>query len=193
LAELRAYDVGSWFNRGYPLLARDDYEDLTPLGLDEVLRDYGSRLPLFIEPKGISDTPAMVRELSHSLAAGPRSHRHAVLAHEPRSLEAMLMKFPEIEPVLLLDRMHPSGDLGVAAAASLHACISPDKDLIDARLVAHAHHNDVAVYPHTVNHPGEIRRLIELGVEAVITDLPDHALIVLGQMTGQGPLSSQSA
>jgi glycerophosphoryl diester phosphodiesterase len=193
LDELRGYEVGSWFNRGYPLLAHDDYEDLTPLGMDEVLADFGSRLPLFIEPKEISDTPAMVRELSRSLGVGPRSRRHAVLAHEPRSLEAVLIECPEIEPVLLVDRMQWAGDLGVAAAARLRAGISPHKDLVDARLVAHAHHNDVAVYPHTVNHPGEIRRLVELGVDAVITDLPDHALFVLGQMRVREATSSQPA
>jgi glycerophosphoryl diester phosphodiesterase len=193
LDELQGYEVGSWFNRGYPLLARDHYEDLAPLGLDEVLSDYGSRLPLFIEPKGITHAPAMVRELARSLGEGPRSHRHAVLAHEPRSLEDMLTECSEIKPVLLMDRKHRSVDLGVSAAARLRACLSPHKDLIDARLVAHAHHNDVAVYPHTVNHPGEIRRLAELGVDGVMTDLPDHAFFVLGQMRGQEQLSSQSA
>jgi glycerophosphoryl diester phosphodiesterase len=190
LDELSACDVGSWFNHGYPLLASDGYENLAPMTLDDVLSTYGTRLPLFVEPKGIAHSPSMIRELARSLRSTGSPHRHAVLAHRPDCLETLMAECPDMEPVLLVDQMWPSGDDRVETAARLGAAISPHKDLVDARLVAHAHYNDVAVYPHTVNHPGEIRRLVELDVEAIITDLPDHVSSVLRHGTVRDPLAS---
>jgi glycerophosphoryl diester phosphodiesterase len=153
--------------------------------LDEVVSRYGDELPLFIEPKGVPAGPGMLGELVRCLCATTGGHNHAVLAHQPRNLEAVQKECPEIVPVLLLDRGHRAADLRVAAAARIGARLSPHKDLVDARLVAQAHWNDVAVYPHTVNHPGEIKRLVEVGVDGVITDLPDHALLVRERLMGQ--------
>lgn len=186
LNELRACDVGSWFNDGHPLRAGHRYENLAPLTLDEVLISYGTRLPLLIEPKGIARSPNMIRDLARALCAEPSSHRHAVLAHDAGILEALLNECPDIAPVLLMDGRQ-FGDLGVAAAVRFGACVSPHKDLMDARLVASAHWNDVAVYPHTVNHPGELKRVVELGADGVITDLPDHALQAFQQGAGRNP------
>jgi glycerophosphoryl diester phosphodiesterase len=184
-SELRTCDVGSWFNDRYPLLAREEFGDLKPMILDEALARYGTQIRLYIEPKCVADSPETIRSLAHSLRATATPHRHAVLAHRPQSLQGLQDEYPDFEPVLLMDRLGTSDDLGIATAARLAAAISPHKDLIDARLVAHAHWNDVAVYPHTVNHPGEMRHLVELGVDALITDLPDHAVFVLGEATAR--------
>ncbi len=50
---------------------------------------------------------------------------------------------------------------------------SPRHDLVDAELVNTAHNHGVLIIPWTVNDSAEMERLLELGVDGIITDYPD--------------------
>ena len=41
-------------------------------------------------------------------------------------------------------------------------------------MVAHARRNRLGVYPWTVNDGGSMDALLELGVDGIVTDFPDH-------------------
>lgn len=51
--------------------------------------------------------------------------------------------------------------------------------LVDKRLVDEAHKNGMAVNPWTVNKESDIKRLVKLGVDGVITDVPNFAREVI--------------
>jgi len=51
--------------------------------------------------------------------------------------------------------------------------------VVDRRLVEIAHDADMAVHVWTINQPGEMQRLWDIGVDALITDRVDHAVSVL--------------
>lgn len=53
------------------------------------------------------------------------------------------------------------------------AIYSPDRRLVDAQLLQAAHDRGLWVVPWTVNEREEMRRLIRLGVDGLITDYPD--------------------
>lgn len=53
--------------------------------------------------------------------------------------------------------------------------------IVDRRLVESAHQAGMAVHVWTVNQPGEMRRLWDLGADALITDRVDHAVSVLSR------------
>ena len=50
------------------------------------------------------------------------------------------------------------------------------RDLVTAPFVAHAHAHDIAVHVWTVNEVSEMDRLLDLGVDGLITDFPGRAV-----------------
>ena len=54
--------------------------------------------------------------------------------------------------------------------------------LVDRRLVERAHENGMAVNPWTVNRENDIKRLVKLGVDGVITDVPNFARKIISEI-----------
>lgn len=52
---------------------------------------------------------------------------------------------------------------------------SPNYQLVTSRLISEAHDRGIKVIPWTVNTTGEMRELLEMGVDGIITDYPDSA------------------
>jgi glycerophosphoryl diester phosphodiesterase len=75
------------------------------------------------------------------------------------------------DPVPLLDR----------AAAGDHPGVHPHWAMVDERLMEHARSLGLFVNVWTVDDPGEIRRLAGLGVDGIVTNVPDVALAALGR------------
>lgn len=67
------------------------------------------------------------------------------------------------------------------AAAGWAQIWSPNLDLVSAESVATAHALGLQVAPWTVNDEADMRRVIDAGVDAIITDVPDVLLQVLGR------------
>jgi glycerophosphoryl diester phosphodiesterase len=73
-------------------------------------------------------------------------------------------------------------DVGAAlreAAMASHRALHPKSELVDRMLVAHARTLGIALHVWTVNDADEVARLARLGVDGVITDVPDIALAAL--------------
>lgn len=71
------------------------------------------------------------------------------------------------------------GDVAAAAAATGAAALSPDHRFLDRGMLASARWRGLAVVPWTVNEPGRMRRLVDLGVDGLITDYPGRLREVL--------------
>lgn len=70
---------------------------------------------------------------------------------------------------------HGADLAGAAAAVGAHV-VSPHYLTCDAPFVTRAHELGLAVIPWTVNDPDDIRRVIDAGVDALVTDYPARAL-----------------
>jgi glycerophosphoryl diester phosphodiesterase len=66
------------------------------------------------------------------------------------------------------------GSLPRLARAAGCAIWSPDAASVTRERVEDAHAAELAVLPWTVNEPAEMTRLIDLGVDGLITDYPDR-------------------
>jgi glycerophosphoryl diester phosphodiesterase len=87
---------------------------------------------------------------------------------------------PELATGWLLGLVEDAARLIERAAAGGHVAIHPHHAFVDADLVARAHDAGLAVNTWTCDEPERIRQLADLGVDAVITNVPDVARASLG-------------
>jgi glycerophosphoryl diester phosphodiesterase len=67
-------------------------------------------------------------------------------------------------------------------AERVHAeAIHPHRRLVQPDLVARAHANGLAVYPYTANEIGEMARLLDCGVDGIITNYPSRLKELIAQ------------
>ena len=98
--------------------------------------------------------------------------RVTVQSFDHRSLWAMRRLNPAIRLVALTTRGVDLPDLAQRGAAIW----SPDFATLDPDRLQQAHALGLLVIPWTVNDPADMRRLIEMGVDGLITDRPDLLL-----------------
>jgi len=75
-----------------------------------------------------------------------------------------------------IDPVEHGEDIIAGVAAIGASVVSPHFALVDADLVRRAHALDIGVLAWTVNEPDDLVRMVELGVDGIVTDYPDRAL-----------------
>jgi glycerophosphoryl diester phosphodiesterase len=174
LAELRELDAGSYFD---PAFAREPIPTL-----DEVLESFGRRLFINVELKTTSPGDnglerAVIALLGeHGL---DRSESILLSSFNPFSLRRARKLAPHLARGLLYSPDMPL-PLRRAWFASLapHQARHPEYTMVDAPYMAWARRRGYQVNTWTVDDPAEMRRLVDLGVDGIITNVPD----VLGRV-----------
>ena len=173
LAQLRQLDAGVRFA---PRFAGQRIPTLA-----EVLEAFGSQLLFNIELKTTSlrDNGLEQAVVSEVRRQGLDS-RVLFSSFNPLSLRRVKKIAPHISAGLLYDLNEPL-PLRKAWLAFLapHEARHPHYKMVDARYVAWARKRGYGVNTWTVDDPGEMRRLIRLGVDGIITNVPDLLRSVL--------------
>lgn len=103
----------------------------------------------------------------------PLLDRISVQSFDPRSLHAMREVAPAV-PLVLLTYMEGSVDDHLQFFGLEPEIYSPNHGLVTAEHVQRAHELGIRVIPWTVNRKEDMRRLVELGVDGLITDYPNR-------------------
>ncbi len=121
------------------------------------------------------------REVLAGLAAASMSERSVVMAFNPAVLAEVRKLAPAQRSALLVNRDHlvDAGLAGAEAVAWAQAAgadvLGLHHSLCDAEVVAAARRASLGLGVFTVNDEDEIRRLVTLGVDVIITDRADLA------------------
>jgi glycerophosphoryl diester phosphodiesterase len=110
-----------------------------------------------------------------------RSGRDRVLvsSFDPVALRTVRALRPNTPTALVIGAEADVAAALAEAARAHHRAIHPKSELVDRLLVEHARALGLALHAWTVNDPDEVARLVRLGIDGVITDVPDIALAVL--------------
>ena len=176
LAELKQLDAGSWFDRRFrgeriPTLA-------------EVFDTIGDRLLVNIELKTFALFPSdgMDRDVAAFIRQRNLYDQVIVSSFNPFALRRVKQADPRIETGLLYAPEMPR----IYSHTWLRPWVRPDAlhpehGMVDERLMRWAKKKGYPVNVWTVNEEEEMKRLIALGVNMIITDHPDRLLALLGR------------
>jgi len=168
LAALRALDAGSHFGPEFA-------GTRIPL-LGEVLDLLRGRLLVNVELKSADAASAGI---GTDVVAAVRAHGMAdqvvISSFNPFALRRAKLAGPEIECALLVAPDLPGWmRWGLTRRYSRADGIHPEAMMVDAAYVAWATKHCLPLRVWTVDDEAEMRRLLALGVDAVITDVPDR-------------------
>ncbi|MCF8463449.1 MAG: glycerophosphodiester phosphodiesterase [Flavobacteriales bacterium] len=102
-------------------------------------------------------------------------NRTIIQSFDVRSLQAMKRLDPAV-PLALLIEESESFEADLAKLGFEPQIYSPNFKLVTAELVNACHNKDIRIIPWTVNEEEDMVRLLDLGVDGIITDYPDVAL-----------------
>jgi glycerophosphoryl diester phosphodiesterase len=174
LAQLKQLDAGAYFDPAYA-------GERIPT-LEEVLQAFGDRLLLNIELKSTSPRDNGLERAVLALVKQYKLENRVLLSSfNPFSLRRAKRIAPHVYVGLLYAPDLPIF-LSRAWLAFLfpHEARHPKHTMVDAGYMRWAHRRGYRVNTWTVDDPDEMRRLIGLGVDGIITNVPDVLRDVLG-------------
>lgn len=173
IEQIRALDAGAWFgDRGTKSFSGERVPTL-----EEIL-DFAKvhDVIFYLE---IKSGPAWGVE--HAVVAALRDHnasaRVVILSFDPAALDSVHRLDSTMMTGFLCE--HSSNDLVERTVRAGARQLVARSDLVTPAVVEKAHHAGLQVVAWTINEPEQMRRLIEAGVDGIITDYPDRLLTVL--------------
>jgi glycerophosphoryl diester phosphodiesterase len=166
--ELRALDAGSSFGAAFA-------GERIPT-LEEVFQELGESLLINVELTNYATPLDDLPERAVSLVRGYRLEERVLFSSfNPIAIRRTKSIAPEIPIGLLLLPLEPGWVRGLLRAATPYDALHPQQGLATIDLVAREHAKDKPINVWTVNDPERMRELLKLGVDGLITDVPDVA------------------
>lgn len=175
LAEIKQLDAGAWFYREGIRIFWDQRQLTVPV-LSEVLDLVRGRVSLFIELKQPYLYPRLEERLLETLQdagmfADAESTKSVVVqtfsAESVRKLAALAPGLPRVQ-LLPSGTCPPEASLDEISAYA--GGIGPYRTAVTPELVDRAHSRGLFVCPYTVNLPDEMRALLRMGTDGIISD-----------------------
>jgi len=182
LEELQRYDVGR-LRPGSEYASRFPHQkplDGTRIPrLSEVLK-LDSRVMFNIETKIIPDAPnetlppePFARAVIAEVRKAGVEKRTTIQSFDFRTLKVVEREAPGIATAYLTSRRHPDPAPVAQAGAKIW---SPDFTILNEKRMSEARQYNLKVVPWTVNEPADIARVLDLGVDGIISDYPDRVV-----------------
>jgi glycerophosphoryl diester phosphodiesterase len=184
-SELQRYDVGrirpgSEYAQRFPTQKPLDGTRVPRLSDLFELTKANRSIRFNIETKLVATHPdetvgpeAFARALIAELRKAGVERRATIQSFDYRTLKVVEREAPEIETVYLSEAKDSNPDQLQAAGAKIW---SPDFRALTREKVDHARRLGLRIVAWTVNEPADIARMIDWGLDGVISDYPDRVL-----------------
>ncbi len=167
LSDLQQRDIGSWFDPAF--------NNQRLLSLDELLRDFGRRVPLWLEVKVRDEHEQSVDVFCQRLVDAITAHdlrKHvAVLSFSIAVLQGIAQLAKDVPLVLNTHEPHALKATDLAAQPWLTA-IDGNIDKIDQPAVRLIRDHDFGVMTFTCNTDDQVHKACDMGLDAIITNSP---------------------
>lgn len=174
LKEIKKLDAGFWFS---PQFANE-----TIPTIDEFFTlIYNTKLWVNIEIKmGFILYPGIEQRLVNKIKEYHLEDRVIISSFNHYSIKMISTISPELKTAVLysIGLYEPWSYAQSIGAMYLH----PHKDVVYKELVDAAHQYGMKVYPYTVDDEQEMKYLIEMGVDGIMTNVPDQLISVIKKL-----------
>ncbi len=103
--------------------------------------------------------------------------RLVVQSFDVRALNYIHEKYPELVLSYLVDAKAPDFETYMGMLNFTPQWLSPHHTIVDEELVKKCREKGIRLVPWTVDKPEDIKRILDLGVEAIISNYPDRVLM----------------
>jgi len=173
LEEIKKYDAGSWFNTTFK------NEKVSTLA--EVLNSINGQAKLLIEIKsGDEKYPGLEKKVVEAIKEKNALDWVVVQSFNENSILRIKEMYPELSTYYLMgnsfNEFYDDLEKKMASNESFEKRfngVAPRHSLLDADKVKLLHKAGFGVYTYTVNDSEDIQKVIEIGVDGIITDVPD--------------------
>jgi glycerophosphoryl diester phosphodiesterase len=168
LAQLRSFDAGGYF--------APEFAGTSIPTLQDVFEALGTRLLMNVEIKPFVTEPEAPAKVVQLIRAHGLTQRVIVSSFNPLILRRVRRIAPELALGFLHERKTPYPirfETVVRALIGRYQARHPHFSDVTPRYMDWARRRGYRVNTWTVNEPEDIRRMLELGVEMIISDQPD--------------------
>ena len=104
--------------------------------------------------------------------------RLVVQCFDVRALNFMHEKYPELKLSYLTDQKMTDFDAAMAKLKFVPELLRPHYTTVDENLIKKCRDKGMKIVPWTVDAPEDLQRMIDLGVDAIITNYPNRLLML---------------
>ena len=142
--------------------------------LEEVCREIEGRACINIELKGPDTAAPVAAFVGELIGKGWNARSILVSSYNHRELLELKRLNPTIQRGALIEGL-PVDDAKFAEVLGAFS-VHNHAEFVDQRFIDDAHARNLNVYVYTVNHPDEIARMHQMGVDGVFTNYPERVV-----------------
>lgn len=184
---IRKYDVGLKPHKDFPL--QQKMAAYKPLladlvdAVDQYAASLNRKVLYNIEIKGNKDwdgvkTPAIKEIVDRTMQVVREKkleHRSYLQSFDFRALQILHKDYPDITTaVLISEKDKRTLDQQLADLGYVPAMYSPQYSLVTPELIKACHARKIRIIPWTVDTKEEMKKLVDMGVDGIITDYPNY-------------------
>ena len=160
LKELKQLDAGSWFG--------EEFKGEPIPSLLEVIQSVRGKMKLNIEVKVFRNEPEIARKIVDIIRSEAFEKECIVTSFDRKTVENVKHIAPDIKTGFIFDEEYPP-DIFEGSWDAL----SCNFEIVNKEFVLKARNSQKIIYVWTVNEKEEMRRMIDLKVDGIITNFPD--------------------